>query len=57
MYVDDNDYDLLGFDAVQTRRQMPKFRRNMLPPSSALKMETICFFETLASTHESILRY
>jgi hypothetical protein len=28
----------------------PMFRRNILPPSSALKMETVCLSEMLAST-------
>jgi hypothetical protein len=35
---------------------MPTFRRNMLPPSSGLKMETVRFSETLPSTDESTKR-
>jgi hypothetical protein len=51
-----NDDVLLGFGAVQTRRYMPTFRRNIPSPSSPLKMETVCFSETLASTNESTRR-
>jgi hypothetical protein len=32
---------------------MPRFWRNILSPSSALKIETVCFSEMLASTDES----
>jgi hypothetical protein len=32
---------------------MPTFRRDIPFPSSALKMETVCFSDTLASTDKS----
>jgi hypothetical protein len=48
--------DVLGFCAVLTRRQMLTFRRNILSPSSGLKMKTVCFSETIASTDESTWR-
>jgi hypothetical protein len=38
---------------VWTHRQMPVFRRNTRSPSSAPKMEIVCFSETLASACES----
>jgi hypothetical protein len=38
-------------------RQVPTFRRNVLPPSSALKIEAICSSETLVSTYKSIWHF
>jgi hypothetical protein len=35
---------------------MPMFRRNILPSSSGMKRETVCFCETLEPTDESALR-
>jgi hypothetical protein len=35
---------------------MLKFQRNMLSPPSALKMETVCFSETMASTNQPTWR-
>jgi hypothetical protein len=32
---------------------MPTYRRNILSPSSGLKMETVCFSDMLASTCKS----
>jgi hypothetical protein len=32
------------------------FRRNITPPSSGRKMDTVCFFQTLMSTHQSTWR-
>jgi hypothetical protein len=37
------DIVLVGFGAVQNRRYMPAFRRNILSPSSDLKKETLRF--------------
>jgi hypothetical protein len=34
-----------------------RFRRNILPRSSGLKMGTVCFSETLVSTYKSTRRY
>jgi hypothetical protein len=36
-----------------THRWIPVFRRNILPPSSALKMETLCPSETPVPTYGS----
>jgi hypothetical protein len=61
---EDDDVVLLDCDAVWTRRSIPKFRRNMLStyplpinPTSALKMETVCFSEALVWTYESTRRH
>jgi hypothetical protein len=35
--------DLLSSNALWTRRWIPKFQRNILPPSLSLKMETVGF--------------
>jgi hypothetical protein len=43
----------MGFGAVWFCRPMPTFRRNMLPSSRGLKMETACFSETLAPTYRT----
>jgi hypothetical protein len=51
------DVGLLGCNAMWTCTHIRKFRRNILPPSSGLKLETVCFFETLVSTYKSTLRY
>jgi hypothetical protein len=51
------DVVLLGCDVVKTRTQMPAFRRNILSLSSGLKMETVCFSETLVFTYESTRRH
>jgi hypothetical protein len=45
------DVGLLGCN------QIPKFRRNILLPSSGLKMEAVCSSEILVSTYESTRRY
>jgi hypothetical protein len=48
------DVGLLGCNAMWTCKQIPTFRRNILPPSSglmrALKKEVVCSSETLVST-------
>jgi hypothetical protein len=36
--VSNNAVVLLEFDAVQIHKQMPQLRRNILPPSSGLKL-------------------
>jgi hypothetical protein len=53
----DVDVGLLGCDTVWTRKQIPTFRRNILSPSSALKMEKIYLSETSVSTHKSTWRH
>jgi hypothetical protein len=42
---------------ISTTRNKHLFQRNKLSPTSALKMEAVCFFETLISTCKSIRRY
>jgi hypothetical protein len=44
------DNDVLGIDAMQICRWIPTFQRNILPLSSALKMETVCLSEMLVLT-------
>jgi hypothetical protein len=50
---------LLGSNTVWTilRREIQTFRRNILSPSSALKLEVVCSTETLVSTYKSTRRY
>jgi hypothetical protein len=40
-----------------TRRQIPVFWRNILFPSSGLKMEIVCFSEMLVSTYKFTWHY
>jgi hypothetical protein len=47
---EDVDLGLLGSNAAWTFRQIPMFRRNILPPSSGLMIEAACSSETLVST-------
>jgi hypothetical protein len=49
---DDGDEDvILGFYAMQTHTYTPTIQRNILSPSSGLKMETVCFPKMRASTY------
>jgi hypothetical protein len=45
--------DLLGCNAVL----IPAFQRNILSPSSALKMKALCSFEVSVSTYKSTAPY
>jgi hypothetical protein len=56
-------YEILGFlrplrfyDTVQSRRQLPKSRKNLLPWYSG-QMETVCSCKTLETTHYTTRRY
>jgi hypothetical protein len=52
-----DDLVLLACDTMQIRREIQTFQRNILSPSSGLKwlkMEAVCFSETLVSTYESM---
>jgi hypothetical protein len=44
---DNEEYYLLGCDAVQSGRSLPKFRRNVLPSSSGSKQLAVCLLELL----------
>jgi hypothetical protein len=54
---EDDDFILLDYDAVKTRRLLPTFRRNILCPSLGLNMGIVCFYETLEATYESARRH
>jgi hypothetical protein len=51
------DVCLLGSKAVRTCREVPTFRRNILPPYSALKMEAVCSSKTLVCIYKSSRLY
>jgi hypothetical protein len=50
------DVDLVDCNAIQTCRQVPEFRKNILPVS-ALKMEAVCSSRTLVCTCKFTRRY
>ena len=41
-----NEESLAGYNAVHSGRNLTTHSRNLLPPSSTLKMEAVCFSET-----------
>jgi hypothetical protein len=61
------EYDLMGYNAVQSVESQPTFRRNILPPAltllscsayfSTLKMEAICSSVTLVDFQWATQRY
>jgi hypothetical protein len=53
------EHCLLGYKAEQSVESLPKFRKNISPPSnsSALKMDAICFSETLVDFQRTARRY
>jgi hypothetical protein len=55
--LDHIDFGFLGCNAASTCRQIPTFRRNILPQSLALKMETVCVSEMLVSIYKSTRHY
>jgi hypothetical protein len=52
------DSCLLGYNAVQNRRTLPAFQRELLPPTSALKIPVdSIFIHTSHSTDPKLVRY
>jgi hypothetical protein len=53
----DADGSLLGCNAASTCSRVSTFKKNILLPSSALKMKAECSSETLVPTHKSTQRH